>query len=124
MHYYLTVDNHGQEHNITDLLRIPIVNSSLLLDTSPDLERTSMIQLSDKDFESLQKNESHLTINILTNLTTGFPVKLTYNPDPMNQDLGVILAALVLVGLYVLIVWELVHRTFAAIIASTTALGK
>jgi Na+/H+ antiporter NhaD/arsenite permease-like protein len=41
----------------------------------------------------------------------------------MDKEQGIIYAAIVLLGLYVLIIWEIVHRTFAAIVASTMAIG-
>lgn len=51
-------------------------------------------------------------------------MNFAYDPSPLNKDIGVILAAIVLIGLYILIIWELVHRTLAAMIASTMAIGE
>lgn len=41
-----------------------------------------------------------------TTLSTNFPVALTYDLFPINTEYGIIYAALVLIGLYVLIITE------------------
>lgn len=41
-----------------------------------------------------------------TTLSTNFPIALTYDLFPINTEYGIIYAALVLIGLYVLIITE------------------
>lgn len=41
-----------------------------------------------------------------TTLSTNFPVALTYDLFPINTEYGIMYAALVLIGLYVLIITE------------------
>lgn len=79
--------------------------------------------LNENDFKKLG-NGSTIMTHFMTQLPKVFPLRVKYDPSPLDKDTGVLLAALILVGLYVLIVFELVHRTFAAIIASTMAIGK
>lgn len=124
MEFYLSLDFHdGSTKNITKLLKFPIAEESQF-DTVKELKRSKTIKLNESDFQSLHQNMSVMKINLLTGLDTGFPVNFSYDPSPLDKDLGLILAAIVLCGLYILIIWELVHRTFAAIIASTLAIGK
>lgn len=53
------------------------------------------------------KDNSAIRIKLHTNLRSiNLPLLLTYNLDPINLDNGVIYAALVLIGLYVLIIFE------------------
>lgn len=48
-------------------------------------------------------------------------VSLSYQP-PIAMD-SIIMAACVLIGLYILIIFELIHRTLAAIVGATVAIG-
>lgn len=41
-----------------------------------------------------------------TTLSTNFPIALTYDLFPINTEYGIIYAALVLIGLYILIITE------------------
>lgn len=124
MSFYLSLDFYdGRSENITKLFKLPIAKPAEL-DDALEIERHKKIYLSDSEFESLHENKSVLMVNLMTELDTSFPMNFAFNPAALNEDLGVILAAIVLLGLYILIVWELVHRTFAAMIASTMAIGK
>lgn len=58
-----------------------------------------------------------------TNFEEDLPLQFAYDDTPIDKQKGVIYAAIVLLGLYAMIIWELVHRTFAAIIASTMSIG-
>jgi P protein len=124
MYFYLSLDHHdGNSQNISQLFKFPIKEAAKI-DTAKEIKRSKSIYLNETDFENLQQNLSTLKVNLFTKLDTSFPVIFCYDPSPLDKDLGLILAAVVLVGLYILIIWELVHRTFAAIIASTLAIGE
>lgn len=125
MYFYLSLDARcgPGSWNGSEMFKLPLINQSHI-DIADEIERKTTINLSHDDFESLQRNDSKLKINLMTNLSTNFPVKVTYDPSPIDESTGVILAAFILLGLYILIIWELVPRTFAAMVASTTAVGK
>lgn len=124
MFFYLSLDTHdGISRNISELLKFPIANMTWM-DQVKEIKRSEVIYLNDSDYESLHQNKSALRVNLYTQLETSFPVNFSYDPSPLDKDLGIILATIVLLGLYVMIIWELVHRTFAAIIASTMSIGK
>lgn len=124
MFFYLSLDTYdGISRNISELLKFPIANMTWM-DQVKEIKRSEVIYLNDSDYESLHQNKSALRVNLYTELETSFPVNFSYDPSPLDKDLGIILATIVLLGLYVMIIWELVHRTFAAIIASTMSIGK
>lgn len=64
-----------------------------------------------------------IRIKMWTNSREDFPMKLEIDSAPMNTDAGVILAAIIIILLYVLIIWEIVHRTFAAVLISTLSIA-
>jgi len=113
----------GHIQNISDILKLPIASEDQI-DTLKEIKRSKTIHLNETDYGVILQNNSVFKVNILTDLDTSFPVNFCYDPSPIDKDLGILLATAVLLGLYVLIIWELVHRTFAAMIASTLAIGK
>jgi P protein len=121
--YYLSLNSNGESRNISKLYQIGIEEHSEL-DHIEMSERSETIYLDDSDFEIIKENKSMLILNLYTHFTDSFPASVAYDPSPLNKDAGIILAAVVLVGLYVLIVFELVHRTLAAMIAAAMAIGK
>lgn len=124
MYMFLTLHfPNGDLRNISKIYKLPLVNISMI-ETAEEMERSQTIYLEDADYDSLHDHKSSLQVSIFTNMTKSLAVDFAFDHAPLNKDIGIILAAVVLIGLYVLIVWELVHRTFAAIIASTMAIGK
>lgn len=45
-------------------------------------------------------------IQFKTNLRTNFPVSMGYNLQPINPESGIVYAAFVLLGLYILIIFD------------------
>lgn len=124
MYFFLTMHFANQSsHNVTELLKLPIANITEL-DNVKLLKRSSTIYLKEYEYQSLHSDNVSLQINMLTELEISLPVNLSYDPSPLDTDVGLLMAAAILMGLYVLIIWELVHRTFAAIVASTLAIGE
>ncbi len=125
MHFYLTLDSNGISRNISQLYSFAIANETEL-DIVEEIEREMTIHLDHADFESLHHDGDHavMKVNLMTEMATSFPMNFIYDHSPLDESLGIILAAIVLIGLYVLIVLELVHRTLAAVLGSTTAIGR
>lgn len=124
MYFYLTVQHvDGHVKNISSLLKVPLANVSDI-DTAKEIKRSETIYLEADDYALVLQNGSVFQVELYTNIDEGISVNLLYDPSPLDKDLGIILATLILLGLYVLIIWELVHRTFAAMIASTLAIGE
>ncbi|KAG5668692.1 hypothetical protein PVAND_016621 [Polypedilum vanderplanki] len=124
MQFYLTL--HDADGNI--LRNISTIYSFATaelaeLDHVKQIRRNKVIPLAQEDFDALHNENATMKVNFYTNLEESFSINIAYDPSPLNKDVGIICAAVVLCGLYVLIIWELVHRTFAAIVASTLAVG-
>lgn len=43
---------------------------------------------------------------MVSNLNATLPVQFSYDPNPIDTNTGVIYAAVVLLGLYIMIIWE------------------
>lgn len=117
--------NHFSGHieNITEVLQFPVVNITEM-DTVKELKRSKTIELNYTHYGMLHENKSSLVLNLITNFDATFPVNFAYDPSPLDKEMGIIYATIVLLGLYIMIIWELVHRTFAAMIASTMSIGN
>lgn len=69
-------------------------------------------------------NNTRLRLKMFTNVTSlEFPLKIVYDPLIINIEQGVFLATLILSAFYGLLVWEVFHRTFIAIVCSTASIA-
>lgn len=106
--------------NISEVWKVPIV-SGKLIGVVPEVTHEKIYKL--KDVETHNSSSYFLKVKLKTNLKTNFPVSLTYNLQPINKDNGIIYACLVLLGLYILMIFEVIHRTLAAMVASTMSVA-
>lgn len=102
---------------------MPIPSSLDAIDRMDETTRKHVFDIGPINHQKVSSGKAVVRVRMSSNLEADFPTKFTYDPTPMDVEVGVIYAAIVLLGLYVLIIWEIVHRTFAAIIASTLAIG-
>lgn len=72
---------------------------------------------------NIHKRQRRLEVLLKKNSADGVTVNLQFDPTPVDIHVGVVCAGLVLLMFYVLIIYEIVHRTFAAIIASTVSIA-
>ncbi|XP_050083930.1 P protein-like isoform X1 [Anopheles aquasalis] len=109
--------------NISEPWHIPIVHP-YLFDSAPIVKEQRLLDIADSNYDSMQQATGALVrLMIKSNIQASMPIAVQYDQSPVNRDVGVIYAAFVLIFLYVLIIWEIVHRTFAAVIASTLAIS-
>ncbi len=123
--YLDLIDGHGDighSVNVTDIHSIPIVDAQEI-DHVEETTREIVFNIGDEAFARVKNEAATLRVQMYTNIEKGLPLLFAYDPSPIDKDVGVICAAVVLLGLYVLIIWDVVHRTFAAIVASTLALS-
>ncbi|CAH0549056.1 unnamed protein product [Brassicogethes aeneus] len=106
--------------NVSKIWHVPLVTENLI-GVVPEVKLKNVFKLSPHQIENTTVNL--LQIQFSTNLQTNFPVSVGYNLHPINTDDGIIYAALVLVGLYILIIFDIIHRTLAAMLASTISLA-
>ncbi|KAG4073033.1 hypothetical protein HA402_009452 [Bradysia odoriphaga] len=108
--------------NLTSIHTIPIVSVDQL-DQVPETKRQIVFNVGDAAFAKVHNEKAVLRVQMSTDLEDNLPLVVAYDPSPIDKDAGVIYAAIVLLGLYVMIIWEIVHRTFAAMVASTLSLA-
>lgn len=101
LEYYLSMDYaNGQKENITEVFKFPVANTTEL-DTIKEIKRSKTIALDYAKFEQFRQNKSSLKLNLITNFNVSFPVNFAYDPSPLDKDMGIIYATIVLFGLYV-----------------------
>ncbi|XP_041970341.1 P protein-like [Aricia agestis] len=99
-------------------------------------ERKSLLLHDDElDFNTGEQRSLRLNLKPITNGTGSFvlrmqstssqaaPITLSYTVSPIDPTTGVIYSCVLLCGLYVLIIFEIINRTMAAVIVSTTSLA-
>lgn len=109
--------------NDNKIFQVPIVESIDAIDVSTESRKKHTFHLEPEMWDKIHQNDTLLRLRISSNLPVSFPIDLAYDPTPIDKDLGVIYAAVVLLGLYIMIIWEVVHRTFAAMVASTMSIA-
>lgn len=106
--------------NITEPWILPLLPESLV-DVFPDQKHQNVFKLTDVDEEMLRQGT--ISINLRTNQESSFPISIAYDLSSINTEDGIAYAAVVLLGLYILIIFEVVHRTLAAMLASTMSVA-
>ncbi|XP_043789290.1 P protein-like [Apis laboriosa] len=106
--------------NISDIWVLPILPENLM-DIFPGQRHQKIFNLRNMDKNALEHGE--ISIKLKTNLESSFAISISYDLSPIDKDDGIIYAALILLGLYVLIIFEIVHRTLAAMLASTMSIA-
>ncbi len=118
----IPADDITYSENLTATYTIPIVDVEQM-DLVSETKRQIVFNVGDAAFAKVHNEKAVLRVQMVTNMDDNVPLLFAYDPSPIDKSAGVIYAAIVLFGLYVLIIWEVVHRTFAAMVASTLALA-
>ncbi|KAG8226144.1 hypothetical protein J437_LFUL005805 [Ladona fulva] len=104
---------------VTEVWTVPLV-SEALVDFVPEVQQENIFHLNEYE---RSPSIGLLRLRLKTNLKETLPISVGYDPSPINMDDGIVYAAIVLLGLYILIIFDIVHRTLAAILASTLSLA-
>lgn len=105
---------------ITDHWIIPLAAEDTI-DFVPEVRQRKLFDVMDIDLDIVP--QSVICLQFQTNLEVSFPVSLSFDLSPINTEDGIVCAAAVLLGLYVLIIFEVVHRTLAAMLAATMSVA-
>lgn len=108
---------------ISDIAKIPLINNEKNIDLEEERKRSHVFYITEEAFTAIRDNKAKAVLRLHTNIEESLPLQLAYDPSPIDKVTGVIYASIVLLGLYIMIVWEIVHRTFAAMIASTLSIA-
>ncbi|XP_051153929.1 P protein isoform X2 [Leptopilina boulardi] len=125
INYFNDVSNNFSYENIKHIQNLseswilPLFPSELI-DYLPDRRRHNTFVLENLTNESFG---DVVAVCMKTNLPINLPISIGYNLSPINKDDGFVYAAVILIGLYILIIFEVVHKTIAAMMASTMSLA-
>ncbi|XP_032665122.1 P protein [Odontomachus brunneus] len=106
--------------NVSDMWTLNVPPEHLM-DVFLDQRHEKIFEIKGVDDETL--SHSVMSINFRTDLKSSLPIYISYDLSSPNSNVGIICAVLVLVGLYILIIFEIVHRALAAMLASTMSVG-
>lgn len=91
--------------NISTVWRLPVVKPEDI-DTSNEVERKNVFTFDAVELDKVKKSNAKFRVMMTNNIGDHFPVKFACDPTPIDTDLGIIYASIVLLGLYILIIWE------------------
>lgn len=106
-----------------NVYKVPVIENINGIDVAPVIKKSHTFELNHKFHQQIQQNDTILRLRINSNLPVNLPLNIAYDPAPIDKTLGVIYASILLLGLYVIIIWEIIDRTFAAMIASTMSIA-
>lgn len=105
------------------VIQIPIIENINNTEIATEVKQSHLFHLNSEMYEQIGWNDTILSLEIATNLPTSFPINIAFDPAPIDKSMGVIYAAIILLSLYVFIIWEIIDRTFAAMLASTMSIA-
>uniref|UniRef100_A0A336L061 CSON002011 protein n=1 Tax=Culicoides sonorensis TaxID=179676 RepID=A0A336L061_CULSO len=108
--------------DLTNIWKVPCLPPNEF-DTTNLLKKHHTFTIKSEDREKLVENDGIIRVIFKSNMNVNLPLKIAVDTSPINQELGILYSAFVLVFLYALIIWEVVHRTFAAILASCLSIA-
>ncbi|XP_048488077.1 P protein [Plutella xylostella] len=62
-------------------------------------------------------------LRMQTTSNRSLPFSMTYTKQPLDSTTGVLCSCVLLIGLYTLIIFEIINRTMAAVVVSTTSIA-
>ncbi|XP_011869854.1 PREDICTED: P protein isoform X1 [Vollenhovia emeryi] len=105
--------------NVSDVWILPVLPDNLM-NLFPDQRRQRTFQVN-ADSETL--SHSIMFIKLRTSSKSSLSFSIAYDLSSINADTGIPYAAFILIGLYILIIFEVVHRALAAMLASTMSIA-
>lgn len=98
-------DNIAYTENITKIWKIPVAPVQVQ-DTAIELKKRHVFELGNVALSKIQNQNTVLRLQMVSNLNATLPVQFSYDANPIDTNTGVIYAAVVLLGLYIMIIWE------------------
>lgn len=86
-----------------------------------------LFQLSDEQYQDYRNATTTTRLHVLiesAGVSEPVPLVVAFRLRVPNASFGIIIASVILTGMYVLIILEIVHRTFAALMAATAAVAS
>uniref|UniRef100_A0A0A1WYA4 P protein n=1 Tax=Zeugodacus cucurbitae TaxID=28588 RepID=A0A0A1WYA4_ZEUCU len=89
------------------------------LDSIHLVERTKLFALQSIS----EKGSDKLQISMRTNIPEPLSLEFYYEPSPINLEIGVAIALVLVIGFYILLMLDIVHRALAIIVFCTLAIS-
>lgn len=112
------------DNNIAQSIEVQL-KSTYAADNHSDTLRVIHFDIEPNAHKKLLDASTSLRIEMHTtpSVTAAVPIQIAYDDVPINKWISAPLAAMLLLFLYTLIIWDIVHRTLAAILASTMSIA-
>lgn len=107
---------------ITEIIRVPLVHPSEY-STADVLSRRVFLDVHEEYLSGVDLDQSSVRLRLWTNSPSDLPIRLSFDSAPIDMTVGVLFSLALMILLYGLIIWELIHRTFAAVIVSTMSIA-
>ncbi|KYQ51043.1 P protein [Trachymyrmex zeteki] len=105
--------------NVSDVWTLPVLPENLAT-IFPDQKHQKTFHIK---ADNRILSQGIMFINLRSNSESILSLSIGYDPSPINVDIGIPLAAVILIILYILIIFEVVHRALAAMLASTMSVA-
>ncbi|EZA62361.1 P protein [Ooceraea biroi] len=112
--------NSSNSKNISDVWILPIPSENLL-SILPEQRHQRVFKIKNVDSQILSC--SVMFIKLRTNSASNLTVSVAYDLPSTYTNAGIVYAALILICLYVMIIFEIVHRALAAMLAATMSIA-
>ncbi|XP_013177018.1 PREDICTED: P protein-like isoform X4 [Papilio xuthus] len=91
--------------------------------TSRDHNSTKPASSSIANNVDIEGNDSKVRLCVWSTSNNTVPITVSYHVDPISEDDGIVYASLLLASLYILIIFEVVNRTIAALLSSSLGIA-
>ncbi|XP_013146625.1 PREDICTED: P protein [Papilio polytes] len=71
----------------------------------------------------VEDNDSKVRLCVWSTSNNTVPITVSYHADPISEEDGIVYATLLLASLYILIIFEVVNRTIAALLSSSLGIA-
>lgn len=115
-----TDDGVKNGYKLSKTWEIPLQEDNL--DFNDGVERTTKLNI-EPGYTGNSNGTNSFAVRVKTSSNQTVPFRMSYNLNPLDNNTGVIYAAMLLCGLYALIIFEIINRTMAAVLISTTSLA-
>lgn len=111
-------------YNISQSIEVQLM-STPSANSHPDTDRVLNFEIEPNAVEQLHDSNVRVRIQMHTtpSVASVLPIQIACDDSPIDKWLGASLAVILLVFMYTLIIWDIVHRTVAAILASTMSIA-
>ncbi|XP_075988683.1 OCA2 melanosomal transmembrane protein hoepel1 isoform X2 [Anticarsia gemmatalis] len=102
---------------------LPIVHSDARYYVNDTDEYDAAVHEEITRWDQIGRNGTKVTLRMSTTSNNTVPLTISYQLNPLDPEEGIIYATILLITLYMLIIFEIVNRTIAALLSSSLAVA-